>query len=65
MIVIPSPYSSSLSCAAFAFDEIGDAQILLLERDGGVDEAASLVSRIVTNRDQARALIDKLRRLCE
>jgi hypothetical protein len=30
-----------------------------------LDEAASLVSRIVTNRDQARALIDKLRRLCE
>jgi hypothetical protein len=30
-----------------------------------LDEAASLVSKIVTNRDQARALIDQLRRLCD
>jgi hypothetical protein len=30
-----------------------------------LDEAASLVSKIVTNRDQAWALIDQLRRLCD
>jgi hypothetical protein len=29
------------------------------------DEAAALVSRVVTNREQARKLIEHLRRLCE
>jgi hypothetical protein len=31
----------------------------------GVDEAASLVSKLVKNKDQANKLIEELRRLCE